>query len=61
MQNIHVKRYKTPNGSWDGWIEPADGSWILFIATEGSPSLYERVERETESGRVNSTYVPAVR
>ncbi len=33
MQNIKVKRYKSPKTRrfWEGWIEPDDGSWILFI------------------------------
>lgn len=33
MQNIKVKRYTNAETRryWEGWIEPDDGSWILFI------------------------------
>ncbi len=33
MQNIKVKRYKNEETRryWEGWIEPEDGAWILFI------------------------------
>lgn len=57
MQNIQVKRYKKPNGVWDGWIEPEDGSWILFIPIEGAPQLFRRTQMKSESGHEESLYV----
>jgi hypothetical protein len=44
MQNIHVKRYTSPNPDDEnallGWIEPEDASWLLFVNAKGQPSLY---------------------
>jgi len=50
MQNILVNRYKHPEKTgYLGWIEPVDGSWILFVPLTGQPVLY--TER-TETGAV---------
>jgi len=42
MQNVIIKRYKDPQavGGWEGWIEPEDKSWILFIKTNGEPPVF---------------------
>ena len=55
MQNISVERYEKaspkeraswgkgvdePADSWQGYIEPEDKSWILFIDIKGRPVLY---------------------
>lgn len=70
MQNVIIGRYKAgsqrPNHVWDGWIEPKDRSWILFIAAKGPPSLFfhrdlgdeEKKERGFDPG-VTGEYVPA--
>jgi hypothetical protein len=39
MCNITVGRYKHDNG-WQGWIEPEDKSWIVFVSKEGTPVVY---------------------
>jgi hypothetical protein len=46
MQNIHVKRYDDPTGAigYLGTVEPEDRAWILFIAADGTPSLWRRVQ-----------------
>lgn len=49
--DIHIGRYQPyqgelpaqahdPADTWDGWIEPDDKSWIMFIATDGSPTIW---------------------
>jgi hypothetical protein len=50
MQNITIGRYDNPEavGGWVGWVEPADKSWILFIASDGSTKYY--AAREENGG-----------
>lgn len=60
MQAIHVHRYSTasdvPEGSvpvtdyWQGWIEPDDLSWILFIDVDGRVTMFD--ERDPVTGGV---------
>ena len=59
MCNITVGRYQsgpvTPDvsdvtESWQGWIEPDDRSWIMFIAADGSPVVF--LHRDQETGAV---------
>jgi len=61
MQNIIVGRYDAtegllrPDGTiervWDGWIEPADRSWIAFVrAADRLPEFY--LNRDPETGAV---------
>ena len=39
--NITVGRYDTPaDVGWQGWIEPEDKSWILFVANDGHPVAF---------------------
>lgn len=55
MQNVRVKRYSNPETQkfWQGWIEPDDLSWIVFVDAEGHAFLYD--ERDPETGAVIST------
>lgn len=57
MQNIHVKRYNPQNKHWAGTVAPQDDSWVMFIDTDGEPSLYRRVQLEVEPGKVEETFV----
>jgi len=51
MQNIIVGRYTHPTTRkyWQGWIEPEDRSWIMFVEADGRPVVY--LDREA-SGAV---------
>lgn len=50
MQNIVVGRYtkvpEAPPGAvqvadeWQGWIEPEDRSWIVFVEHDGTPHVF---------------------
>jgi hypothetical protein len=33
-----------PSDTWQGWIEPDDLSWIVFVARDGKPVVF--LERE---------------
>jgi len=59
MQEIHVKRYLQPAAGYVGTISPAGASWILFVAAEGTPDLYRRVERQVGDGKVEHVYEAA--
>lgn len=59
MQNIHVKRYEDASAGYQGSVEPEDRSWVLFIATDGTPSLWRRVEAEADDGTMQHAYAPA--
>lgn len=61
MTNITVGRYKPateplPVGVhdvtefWQGWIEPDDQTWIMFIAADGAPVVY--LDRDPVTGGV---------
>ena len=51
MQNIRVNRYEYPEMiGWQGWIEPDDLSWILFIDLKGRVHMYD--ERNSKTGAV---------
>lgn len=49
MEDIHVRRYEHDH-EWDGYVEPADNSWILFVPTTGPPTLF--TDRNPETGAV---------
>lgn len=51
MGNVTVGRYSDPElqKDWQGWIEPDDKSWIMFIAGDGKPVVF--MNRD-ESGAV---------
>lgn len=51
MGNITVGRYGHPESTGhQGWIEPADASWIAFVANDGSPVVF--LNRDAETGAV---------
>ena len=51
MQNIIVKRYSGDTG-WQGWVEPEDGSWIIFVRDDGAVFMFD--ERDPDTGSVLS-------
>jgi hypothetical protein len=60
MVNITVGRYTSQQTRefWQGWIEPDDKSWIMFVKADGSPVVF--LERNPDSGAViaRDAYVP---
>jgi hypothetical protein len=59
MQNIHVKRYESSQGTgYQGCIEPEDRSWIVFIDNAGAPALWRRVEVRDTDGKTEHAYAP---
>ncbi len=53
MSRIIVKRYNTVPGEckgWQGYIEPEDLSWIIFIKYDGTPVVY--LNRDPITGAV---------
>jgi hypothetical protein len=38
-----------PSDTWQGWIEPDDKSWLVFVAVDGAPKVYLN---RTETGAV---------
>ncbi len=52
MGNIKVGRYSNSETKkfWQGWIEPEDNSWIMFIDAEGMPTVY--LNRDSNTGAV---------
>ena len=50
MQNIRVHRYGDPRTLefWQGWIEPDDLSWIVFVAADGGVMVF--LNRDPETG-----------
>ena len=52
MQNIIVGRYSSDSAleHWQGWIEPEDVSWIMFISAEGAPLVF--LNRDPVTGAV---------
>ena len=57
--NIRIKRYPHPN-PYDAFVEPDDGSWILFIRRDGKdPELWTKVISTTVDGDTIEGYMPA--
>lgn len=58
MQNIHVGRYSkeaiggVPGAGvdWQGWVEPDDRTWIVFVRSDGSPIVF--LNRDPQTGAV---------
>jgi hypothetical protein len=49
--NITVGRYDHPDSTgYQGWIEPDDRTWIMFVASDGSPVAF--LNRDPETGAV---------
>jgi hypothetical protein len=41
MSNIEVGRYDDPESvGWQGWVQPEDRSWILYVKTDGSVTAF---------------------
>lgn len=41
VSNITVGRYDDPQSvGYQGWIEPDDKSWIMFVANDGRPVAF---------------------
>ena len=49
MPNIIVGRYEGETG-YQGWIEPEDRSWIIYVADDGSLEVF--LQRDPETGAV---------
>src|SRR3989338_4288046 len=56
MPKIYVRRFSDKSGTeeappvgkeWAGWVEPADKSWIIFLAQDGSVQFYGARDKET--------------
>lgn len=52
MVNIKVGRYSNSETRkfWQGWIEPEDLSWIVFIGADGGPTVF--LDRDPITGAV---------
>ena len=52
MGNIKVGRYSNleTRKFWQGWIEPEDLSWIVFIDAAGKPTVF--LDRDPVTGAV---------
>jgi len=52
MSNVKVGRYSDLEllKVWQGWIEPEDLSWIMFIGADGSPCVF--LNRDPQTGAV---------
>lgn len=40
METINIKRYDSDSVGYQGYIEPADKSWILYIGKDGAPLFF---------------------
>lgn len=49
MSNIKVGRYQSECG-YQGWIEPEDKSWIIFVKEDGRVEIFDK--RDPETGAV---------
>lgn len=48
MENVIVQRYANPaEVGFQGWIEPEDRKWILFVDNDGKPTLWYPRNPET--------------
>lgn len=51
MKDIRVGRYDHPaQVGYQGWIEPDDNSWIMFVAADGTPVVF--LNRDPETGAI---------
>lgn len=50
MGNVTVGRYSDPETrkEWQGWIEPEDKTWIMFVGADGKPTVF--LDRDPETG-----------
>lgn len=50
MGNITVTRYAPDTTGWQGYVEPDDKSWIVFVHDDGHPVVF--LNRDPETGAV---------
>lgn len=52
MQNITVGRYGSSEdpGGYDGWIEPEDRTWIMYVRSDHSVEVF--IHRDPETGAI---------
>ena len=51
MGNITVGRYADPESvGWNGWLEPSDKSWIMFVDRDNHPVVF--LDRDPVTGAV---------
>ncbi len=51
MADIHVGRYDHPaEVGYQGWIEPGDRSWVMFVDLDGRPVVF--LDRDLATGAV---------
>lgn len=51
MSNIEVGRYDHPESvGYQGWIQPSDRTWILFVKNDGSVQAF--LDRDPVTGAV---------
>src|SRR5688572_5819255 len=61
MQNIQVRRYARPDRvGYQGTIEPADSSWLLFIPNKGLPLLWAKVSVQEADGKTVQEFRPVL-
>jgi hypothetical protein len=57
MGNIQITRYvNTQELGYSGYIEPDNGSWIIFLDSEGKPDVY--FPERDENGAVVGDGIP---
>lgn len=52
MQNLEAGRYTDPAIGWQGWVEPVDRTWIMFIDADNRPVMF--LDRDPATGGVLS-------
>jgi hypothetical protein len=52
MCNIRVGRYDDPaiRKDYQGWVEPEDMSWIMYVRADGTPQVF--LERDPDTGAI---------
>jgi len=43
----NIREVISVSDEWQGWIEPEDRSWILFIRKDGTPFLFPNRNKKT--------------
>jgi hypothetical protein len=44
--NIKVTRYPPGATGWQGYLEPEDAQWIVFVHDDGHPVMYLRRDKD---------------
>jgi len=51
VQNIIVGRYsELESAGYQGWLEPDDKTWIMYVANDGTPTVF--LNRNPDTGEV---------